>query len=197
MKIKVIMSAVCMFLFSCAANDASMGSTETMEVKSKGAYGKYSDCPWFMDRTCEEGFLCGFGQAKKENPALAIKVATNRARTDLSEQIEVRVQSLLRDHMEESGISGNSMATEYTEAVGKSVTNQILEGSSPDEQCMLSDDTFIVRVVWNKEVAKEATAAAVKREEALYSKFLGEQAFERLEKEVQDSPRWDEDLQED
>ena len=42
-----------------------------------------------------------------------------------------------------------------------------------------------------------ATAAAVKREEALYSKFLGEQAFKRLEEETKNSDRWDEELKED
>ena len=99
--------------------------------------------------------------------------------------------------MEESGIGANAHASEYTESVIKQVADQVLEHSSVDDTCILDDATFIVRVAWNKEVAKQATAAAVKREEALYSKFLGEQAFQRLEEETQDSDRWDENLKED
>ena len=195
MKIKFMMGVVCMLLFSCAAKEAdSMTSTEELNVKSRGKWGKFAECPWYMDRTCEEGYLCGFGLANKANPGLAIKVATQRARTDLVEQINVRVQSMVRDHMEESGVSGQAMATEYTEALGKSVADQSLMGSSADEQCMLSDDTVIVRVIWNKTTAIEATAAAAKKEEAMYSKFLGEQAFERLENEIEKSDRWNEDL---
>ena len=193
MKNKVMIGAIFMLLFSCAAKDAS-SSSEDLDSNSRGQWGKFAECPWYMDRTCEEGYLCGFGLANKANPGLAIKIATQRARADLVEQINVRVQSMVRDHMEESGVSGQSVATEYTEAIGKSVADQSLQGSSADEQCMLSDNTVIVRVVWNKTVAVEATAAAAKKEEAMYSKFLGEQAFERLENEIEKSDRWDEDL---
>ena len=196
MKNKVILGVISIFLFSCAANDTG-GSTEQHDSKGGGAYGIYKDCKWYIDATCSEGELCGFGEAKKANPSLSRKGATARARAELAEQIEVRVKSLLRDHMEESGVYGNAMASEYTESVIKQVGDQVLEYSIIDDTCVLSDGTFVVRVAWNKDVAKEATAAAVKREEALYSKFLGEQAFKRLEEETKNSDRWDEELKED
>lgn len=196
MKNKVILGVISIFLFSCAANDAG-GSTEQHDNDGKGKYGIYKDCKWFLDATCNEADLCGFAEAKKANPSLARKAAIARARAELAAQISTRVKALLRDHMEESGVYGNAQASEYTESVIKQVTDQVLEYSSVDDSCVLSDDTVVVRVAWNKEIAKEATAAAVKREEALYSKFLGEQAFKRLEEETKNSDRWDEELNED
>ncbi len=171
--------------------------TNKSKQKSNSAYGKYESCRWYIEAACVEGKLCGFGEARKANPSLSRRAATARARAELAEQISSRVNSLLRDHMEESGVHGNAMASEYTESVIKQVAEQVLEYSSIDDTCFLNDNTFVVRVAWSKDKVKQATAAAIKRDEALYSKFLGEQAFKRLEEETKNSDRWDEELKEE
>lgn len=170
--------------------------TNKNEQKSKSVYGKYENCRWYIEAACVEGKLCGFGESRKSNPALSRRTATARARAELAEQISSRVKSLLRDHMEESGVYGNAMASEYTESIIKQVAEQVLEYSSIDDTCFLKDNTFVVRVAWSKDAVKKATAVAIKREEALYSKFLGEQAFKRLEEETKNSARWDEEIKE-
>lgn len=195
----IILGVVFVFLCSCSTGDKDTGgSTESHTDKGKGKYGVYADCKWYLDATCPEGELCGFGEAQKDNPSLARRAAAQRARAELSEQIGTRIQSLMRDHMEESGVYGQSMSSEYTESVIKQVSDRILEYAEIDDTCVLSDGvTTVVRVAWSKTQAKDETAAAVKKEEALYSKFLGEQAFKRLEEETQNSERWDEELKED
>ena len=54
---------------------------------------------------------------KKENLQLAVDTCKNRARDEISRVIGVKVSNMIKDFVEEAGVSGNSVATELTSSV--------------------------------------------------------------------------------
>jgi len=141
-----------------------------------------SDIPewWFNPATSETHFYA-FGQAKKQNPSLSQKTATERARVDISSQVKASVQSETRDWMQESGLGENAQALEFSENTIIAITNNVLQGATPDQYTRAKDGTVYVRVSYAKADVEKSLLNAAKREEALYNEFKASQAFNRLE----------------
>lgn len=170
--VTIIMMAA---LFSGCASNPRSGSTE--ETKSE-----FPD--WFVNREVSDDYYFGVGMARKQNPSLGLKAATQRARDDISAQISVKVENLMKDFMQESGVGENAQSLEFTSTVSKQVVSKTLEGSVPDKQEKANDGTWFVRVRFPKDSAKEAIKEAAKREEALFNEFKAEQGMDELEKAV-------------
>lgn len=161
------------FLTGCAANRS--GSTESTKT----------DTPewWFSPATSETHFYA-FGQAKKQNPSLAQKVATQRARDDISNQVKSNVQNEIRDYMQESGLGESAQALEFSENTTVAISDNVLQGAIPDKYAKGKDGTVYIRVSYAKNAVDKALLNAAKREEALYNEFKASQAFDRLEQKV-------------
>ena len=81
MKNIIAITFVGLFLIGCAGSKS--GTSEDISM------GR--DVPsWAGGKTAEDAFY-GVGFAKKQNPALAKKAAAARARTEISESINVKV----------------------------------------------------------------------------------------------------------
>ena len=74
---RILLTTCALFLIAGCASNRS-GSTEDTK----------SDTPdwWFSPATSETHYY-GFGQAKKQNPSLAQKTATERSRAEISSQV--------------------------------------------------------------------------------------------------------------
>ena len=160
----------------CAAPNASSGSTE-----QRGS----SDSPsWFlMPPTAEDAFY-GVGMAKKQNPSLAKKTATARARSEISAAINTKVSDMVKDFMQESGAGETAQALEFSEAVTKQVTSNALAGSVVKEAYQAKDGTIYILVEYSLNKVKETALKAANREEALYNEFKASQAFEELNSSI-------------
>jgi len=141
MKKLVFTTLSIIMLVGCASNRS--GSTEETSTKTP---------EWWFNPAASETHFFAFGQAKKQNPSLAQKIATQRARDDISNQVKSNVQNEIRDYMQESGLA------------------------------KMKDGTVYVRVSYSKDGVDKALLNAAKREEALYNEFKASQAFDRLEK---------------
>ena len=139
---------------------------------------------WFLMPPNNEGFIYGVGQAKKQNPSLSKQAATARARTEVSQAVNVKVASMLKDFMQQSGVGENAMATEFTESVTKQVTNNSLQGSNVKEAYVAKDGTMYIMVEYSTNSLKQAAVNAAKKEEALYNEFKASQGFDELEKSI-------------
>ena len=170
---KLNLTLVILSLFiACAAPNASTGSTE-----QRGS----SDMPsWFLVPPTAEDAFYGIGQAKKQNPSLAKKTATARARTEISSAINTKVASMVKDFMQESGVGETAKALEFSEAVTKQVTDNALAGSVVKEAYVAKDGTIYIMVEYSLNQVKETALNAANREESLYNEFKASQAFEEL-----------------
>jgi len=175
MKKLIITTLMLLILVACAGTGS--GSTE-----ERGS----SDAPsWFLMPPTAENALYGVGQAKKQNPSLAKQTATARARTEISQAVNVKVTSMLKDFMQESGVGDNAQALEFSEAVTKQVTDNSLEGAVIKEAYAAKDGTIFILVEYSLDSVRKDAVNAAKREEALYNEFKAQQSFNELEKSLQ------------
>ncbi len=169
----VSLFSILLFCFNCAGSRS--GSTEMTK----------SDTPeWWFSPAASETHYYAFGQAKKQNPSLAQKVATQRARDDISNQVKSNVQNEIRDYMQESGIGETAQALEFSENTTVAISDNVLQGAIPDKYYKAKDGTVYVRVSFAKDSVDKALLNSVKREEALYNEFKATQAFGRLEEKT-------------
>ncbi len=166
-----------LILISCGGAQKKSGSTEEFD--------KEPEMPWYvMSPPISPDSLYGVGFAKKQNPMLGKKAATQRARDEISQSVKIQVQTLMRDFMSESGIGENAQALEYTESVSNQVAANTLSGSVVLKTSRAKDGTWYVLVGYSTDSLRKATQEAAKREEALFNEFKAEQGFDELEKAI-------------
>ena len=139
---------------------------------------------FFLNPPTAEDAFYGVGTAKKQSQSLAKKTATARARDEIANTVEVKVNNMLKDFMQESGVGENAQALEFTESVSKQVSSIALKGCKIIETDMAKDGTFYVLVRYRLQDAIDASVNEAKKEEALYNEFKARQGFDALEKEL-------------
>ena len=171
----VSLGSALLILAGCAGRMES-GTTESRKSR---------DMPdWAMTRPSMEGIVYGVGQAKKQNPSLAKNVAAQRARDEVAAAVNIRVQSLVKDFMQESGVGERSEALEFTQSVGKGVADATLTGAMIKETYVARDGTYFVLVEYSLDQARRAAIDSARKEEALWNEFKADQGFEALEEEL-------------
>ncbi len=172
----VLAMVVSVTLQNCASSRS--GSTEESGMK---------DVPqWFLSPPQAEDAIYGVGMALKQNPSLARKAAIARARDEVASTVTTKVQSMLKDFMQESGVGENAQALEFTQNVTKQVTSVSLEGSKVKEIYPAKDGTFYALVEYPLDQLKQQTMDAAHNQEALYNEFKAQQGFDALDKAIQD-----------
>ena len=174
LKIYLLFTVVLLTLWGCALGPRS-GSTEQTS----------SDEPqWWFNPSTSETYYYGFGQAKKQNPSLAQKVAKQRARQSISDDVKSNIRSEIRDYMQESGLGENAHAIEFSENTTVSLSDNVLQGATGDKYFKAKDGPVYIRVSYRKDAVSKGIINAAKREEALYNEFKAGQAFDRMEKQL-------------
>ena len=147
-----------------------------------------SDVPdWYLNPPKYEGLFVGVGDALRPQMSLSKKVATNRARVEISEAVATEVKSVLKDYMQASGIGSEASALEFTESVSKSLVNTTLKGCTIEKTEIFKDRVFVMVTYDANKAREEAKAAArseAKKEEALYNEFKARQAFDSLDQAI-------------
>lgn len=167
----VVMAA----LVGCAGSKVS-GTTEGRESR---------DMPeWALKPPAVEGMLYGVGQAKKQNPSLAKTVAAQRAREEIAAAVKIKVERLVKDFMQESGVGERAQALEFTTAVSKGVTDASLTGALIKEAYLAKDGTYFILVEYSLGEARRQAIESARQEEALYNEFKADQGFDALEAEL-------------
>ena len=162
-------------LHQCASSRS--GSTEASNLP---------DAPeWFLVQPQAEDALYGVGVAKKQNPSLARNTAIARARDDVAGQVNIKVSSMLKDFMQESGVGENAQALEFTQSVTKQVADISLQGCKVKEVYPGRDGSFYALVEYPLSSLRQSAMSEAQKQEALYNEFKAQQGFEALEKELE------------
>ena len=136
----------------------------------------------------EAGKLYGTGIAKKESPQLARDIADLNAKTEIAKILGQKISNLTKQFMQESGVS-TPEATEFSESVTKSVTDQNLVGCQIVKRDQKNGSVYSLAVLnlTDPEVKKyiaDAVTKSLAGKDALLSEFRAKQGFEDLDKEL-------------
>lgn len=145
---------------------------------------------WIINPLSAEDAIYGSGQAKMRLPSLSQQTADGNARNEIALSIQVRVESMLKTFMQESGIE-NAQALNFAQSVSKQVAAETLNFSKIEKRHICPDGTYYSLAVLPlgasqklKETLLKNAANAIHNEEALYNEFKAKNALDELTKEV-------------
>jgi hypothetical protein len=133
------------------------------------------------------GTIYGSAEAEKQTFQLAKDVADTRACREVARQLGTKVQEIVKDFQEQSGKGAQSEALEFSQVVGKTITNINLSGCTIEkrEQGVGADGTVKIYSLAKLNSA-DALAAARAGIEANKTKVAAQEAFDELDRTLQD-----------
>jgi len=140
---------------------------------------------FFINPPNHPDFLYGVGNAKKQNVSLARQTAAARARSEVANAVEVKVSTMIKDFLQESGAGDNAQALEFTEYVSKQVSSVALSGATIKEAVMDNDGMFYVLVEFSLSTVRQEAINEAKKKEALFNELKARKSFEDLEAELE------------
>jgi hypothetical protein len=146
---------------------------------------------WEVNPPSAEDGLYGSGLAKMQMASLSKKTADQRARDEVVMAIRVKVQTMMKDFMQQSGIGEQAQSLQFSESVSKAIASHVLYGCKIVKRQVCPDGTWHSLALWpiggEDELKKEInnqTKKLVKNEQALYNEFKAKKGFEELQKEL-------------
>jgi hypothetical protein len=146
---------------------------------------------WEVNPPSAEDGLYGSGLAKMQMASLSKKTADQRARDEVVMAIRVKVQTMMKDFMQQSGIAEQAQSLQFSESVSKAIASHVLYGCKIVKRKVCPDGTWHSLALWpiggaealKKEINNQ-TKKLVKNEQALYNEFKAKKGFEELQKEL-------------
>ena len=110
-------------------------------------------------RNAPEDVLVGVGSAKESSTSMSITVAVNRAKEEISRQISVIVQNMMRDYIASTEVNVND-AIYFQESVARTLYNSSLSGVSIADEGTDADGNYWAAVYMSiADVSKEINQA--------------------------------------
>ncbi|MBI2502539.1 MAG: LPP20 family lipoprotein [Candidatus Latescibacteria bacterium] len=144
---------------------------------------------WMTTPPNDPGYLFASATATSQDMQVAIDKAKTSAQADIAQQLETRLESLTKRFQEETGEAEDSQLLSQFSAATKVATKQTLVGARAKEQKILPEKGIYRAYVLMSLPLGEANQVLmnqVKANEELYTRFRATQAFEELDKEMQD-----------
>jgi len=142
---------------------------------------------WYLNPNQSEDAIYEAGDAAKHSMALAKEAADARARDAISRTIEIKVSSMFKNFMQESGVGQEAEALEFTSSVSKQVSNNVLKGCKITKREMKREGELyhcysLAKYDLNSLINQ--TKDAAQRQKALYNEAKANMAFDELENEI-------------
>jgi hypothetical protein len=146
---------------------------------------------WTVNPPSAEDGVYGSGLAKMNQQAMSKTTADQRARQDVVQTIEVKVSSMVKDFMQQSGIGDAAQSLQFSQSVSKGISSHVLDGCKIVKRKVCPDGTWHSLALWpignanalKKEINDKAKNQ-IKNEVALYNEFKAKNGFEDLQKEL-------------
>ena len=169
-----------------------MACTSTQETKTDPTPEEAQCIPdWTVNPLSAEDGIYGTGFAKMNQPAMSKTTADQRARQEVVMAIEVKLQAMVKDFMQQSGIGDAAQSLQFAQSVGKGISSHVLHGCKIVKRKVCPDGTWHSLALWpignanelKKEINNQAKNS-IKNEYALYNEFKAKNGFEELQKEL-------------
>ena len=141
---------------------------------------------WVLAPPVADDAYYGVGSYKSANLSTARTAATANARAEIAAQVEVKVDSAVKQYAQEAGVDGNKQVVEFLETVTKQVASATLNGSKVVETYRDDDGTVYVMVMYEKSALKEAAKKELfsRNEDAAFAEFKADEAMKFLDQEI-------------
>lgn len=137
-----------------------------------------------------EGALAAVGSAKKSaaGPQFTRDAAMANARSEIARMIDVKVNTMMKDFTQVTGVGDSETVDKVTSSVSKQIASQSLQGTSQKSIWISGCGEMYVLVVLNpKQVAdltKQQVASSFKNDAALWQQFQAKKAQDELDSAV-------------
>jgi len=135
-------AAACLSLAACASKPASQQPPVSQTTGTLPGFVQQ----WV--REAPEDVLYGIGSAKHGTESLSKQTATQRARVEIAQQMNITVQAMVQDYSAGSE-EDTSAVLQFSEVVSRSITEADLSGSKVWGYDKAADGTVYVMVTYN------------------------------------------------
>ena len=168
-------------LWGCGGKNVNIAPSASEEALKKTP-------KWFLDPPSESSYLYTTATATLRDMQAAVSKAEVRGRTELGKQMETRLANLTKDFQEETGVDSDSELIQSFNTATKTVTNQIIVGSSTEKKELVPEKgIYRAYVLMSLPIgpANELLMEKIKDNENLYTQFRSSKAFDELSKEIE------------
>lgn len=142
---------------------------------------------WFTTPPVDPNFLFASKSGVSQDMQLAVEKATTEARADISRQMEIRVQGLVKNFGEEVGTAADSQLLSQFTSASKQVTSNVLSGTRVKTQKVLKEGTgYRAYVLMQLPVgaAADQFLQSMKKDDKTYTRFRATETFKELDDEA-------------
>ena len=168
-------------LWGCGGKNVNLAPSASEEALKKTP-------EWYLKPPSESSYLFAAATATSRDMQAAVSKAEVRGRTELGKQMETRLANLTKDFQEETGVDSGSELIQLFSTTTKTVTNQVLVGSSTEKKELVPEKgIYRAYVLMSLPIgpANELLMEKIKSNESLYTQFRSSKAFEELNKEIE------------
>ncbi|MDR2634115.1 MAG: LPP20 family lipoprotein [Treponema sp.] len=145
-----------------------------------------ADLPDFvMNPPVQEDAIFGIGSAKLSTVNQSITMAESRARQSLAFQLNANVQAMITDYARSAGTENSQASLEFSEIVGRQLTQTTLSGAIPVKREQAKDGTFWVLISYSKADAARAAANIIENEASKYAEFKAMEALKLMDQQLE------------
>lgn len=167
---------------------AGCGGSSSMTSTDEG------DIPdWFLDTPQDDNYIFAANTATSRDMQLAIDKASADARAEIGRQMEAKVEGIQKNFSEEVGEGENATLLQQMTQATKTIVSTQLAGSSIAKKEVLQDgDNWRAYVLMQQPIGAAANAfmQSLQNNEEMYTRFRSSQAFDELEKSVEEYEKW-------
>jgi hypothetical protein len=155
--------------------------------------GKLAVPSWYLDPPVDDDRLIGVATATSLDLQTAIDKAKQDGRAEIARQLDLRITGMSKQFVEETGLDSDAELLGMFTQVSRSVISDSLTGSRIAKQEVGTEQgTYRAWVMMEMPIG-EANARFVekiKSQERLYTRFRATQAFEELDRMVEEYEQW-------
>ena len=137
----------------------------------------------------EETSAVGSARIGKGGLQFARTEALARARDELARQVSVKVETLVNNFAQQTGIGNDQMLDSFSKQVSRQITNETLAGSRQEDIWISPSSDVYVLVVMDSEQIKDAVrremVSSYRRDEARWQEFKAKNGAEELDRELE------------
>ena len=183
-------AAILLVIFIAVGLAGCSGAKEAADLSPEASDATLQNMPsWFTSPPEESDYLFGTGTSTSRSMQMAVDKASTAARGNLATTLESKFEGLSKQFEEETGSSSNSeLLTQFTQAQ-REVVSQVLRGVSPRDRQIFNEEGIYRAYVLVEMPIGQAAAELMRKlqqNDDMYTRFRSTQAFEELDKQVEE-----------